>query len=537
LKAALEHIISRAETEFLEKAGDNYRLQVQMLIDLGYLEKEFRVGAIRQEMLLQAVDAFRRDLLQSGMMTVSEIKQIEQVYGRSANQKLLERTIDIDDGFRFRKLPDFGDQNLQTRILHYRLNLLGLYPGYIALPWGAFSYSALENASIFAGRTKLETMNLLADIEQYTTAFLKTSGYKNPLVVFVSDTMEPIPEYTGAFKRQLRRDLRKHDTVFNDLDDQLFFRRDHKVNGDYLDKLRKAEINLFTLRLIQVHQWMAGAYDGLLDGDFGPVTVESLLEVINQYSGEERKDVKPEKVLVRITGKTFLFNAVHFLIRYSEEGLAHDRTLETLQILSQHIHEAPASAQQDFEQSFQSEVEIIRTGEHLPPENRNGLFPRIFTGARTFFKKLFRVARRLFRWIVDQVKKGLHFIRNAIRMIYAFLKEAVIHFINGVRFLLGKLPVATHSQKKQFAYTHFDIDKDVISLISEHHKTLIANHLRNVHQTVNSMHFSLAMIAFLFKTLKASLLAPIPVAWPLFVVKMVIAFKNVIDQYKLVLTA
>lgn len=508
-----------------------------MLTDLGFLEKEFKTGSISPDKVLAAVDVFRHELALPGTIPVSQIKQVQQVYGKSANQKLLEIAVDVDEGIRFQRLPDFGTQNLQTRIIHCRLSLLGLYQGLVASPWSAFSYSALEKAALFAGRTNLETMNLLADLEQYTSAFLKASGYKNPLVVFESETKEPIPEYTGAFKRQLRRDLRNYDTVFDNLDDQLFFRRDHKVNGDYLDKLSKAEINRFLLRLIQVHQWMAGAYDGLLDGEFGPITIESLLEIISQYNGEERKDVKTDKVLVRITGTTFLFNAVHFLIRYSEESLAQDRTLETLQILSRNISEAQASDQQVFEINFQSEVEIIQKGEHVPPENRNGLFPRIFTGARIFFKKLFRVARRLFRWIVDQVKKGIHFIRNMIRMIYAFLKEAAIHFINGVKFLLGKLPVSTQRERTYFAYTRFDIDKDVVSLLNEHHGNLIADHLRNVNQMVHSMHFSLAMIIFLFKTLKASLVAPIPVAWPVFVIKMVIAFKKVIDQYKLVLTA
>lgn len=505
-----------------------------MLIDLGYLEKAFKTNALNQNDIAIALSAFREELKLSGIFSQSVLNEFVKVYGKSADHKILERLTDIDEGVKFDSLPAFGDRDLKTRILHFRLNLLGLYEGFVAAPWSALSFTALENAALYAGHFKLRTVNLLADIESYTAQVLKKVGFKNPLVVFESAENNEVSEYKGSFKRQLKRDLDKHDAVFEHLDDALFFRRDKKVNLRFLEQLKNSDVNRFLLRLIQVHQWMAGSYNGVLDGDIGKITMESLLEVISQYNNEDRKDVKTDKILVRITGNTYLFNAVHFLVKYSQEFQTEDRTLASLQVISESIKSANAEDQQQFEANFQAEIENIKAGEKQVPENRNGFLPRIFTGIKTFFKKIFRLAKKLFKWIVEQAKKAIQFVRNVIRMIYGVLKEAVIHFINGVKFLLGKLPINTIQSRSAGMSTQFDLDKDAVNVVFGSDGSLFQQHIKNVNQTVGSMQFSLAFIIFLFKTLKSAFLATVPIAWPLFVLKMVYSFNHVIKQYQLI---
>ena len=532
----LDHIIQKAEVSYLNDSGDNLRLKAQMLIDLGYLEKAFLMNAVSESQVHSAMIEFRKDLDGEIILSKADISAYEKVYATGANAKLLEKMVDVDEGLQFDKLPAFGDQNLQTRILHYRLNLLGLYDGRVAAAWSALSYTALEKAAVFAGQLKQRTMNLLADLEAYTAAVLKKTGYKNPLLVFESDPHDKIPEYTGAFKRHLKQNLEKHKNVFDALDDALFFRRDKKVNMSYLSTLKHSETNRFLLRLIQVHQWMAGVYDGVLDGEYGAVTLESLLDVISHYNDEDREHVKTDKLLVRIAGNMYLFNAVHFLISYSHENLSADRTFDTLQVLSESVSGANPDDQQLFEQNFQSEVALINSGESSIPESRNGFLPRLFTGVKTFFKKLFRFAKKLFKWIVEQAQKAIQFVRNVVRMIYSFLKEAVIHFINGVKFLLGKLPVNSIKNRQQGLFTQFDIDKDAVNIALRADEGLIMEHIRRVNQTVGSMQFSLQFIVFLFTSLKSAVLAPVPIAWPLFILKMVYSFKKVIEKYKLINT-
>jgi hypothetical protein len=85
-------------------------------------------------------------------------------------------------------------------------------------------------------------------------------------------------------------------------------------------------------------------------------------------------------------------------------------------------------------------------------------------------------------------------------------------------------------------YSNFDIDKDGLNIFETANASDIKIHLDMVKQKVHSMSFSLALIGFLFDTLKTALSLATVIAWPLFILKLVIAFKKVIDTYKTVLT-
>jgi hypothetical protein len=121
-------------------------------------------------------------------------------------------------------------------------------------------------------------------------------------------------------------------------------------------------------------------------------------------------------------------------------------------------------------------------------------------------------------------------------MIYNYLKEAVRHFIEGVKFFLGKLPVTTQSKDGHYLYSNFDLDKDGINIFETSDPSDVKSHMNQVMLKVQSMSFSLAMIGFLFQVLKTGLSAATVIGWPLFILNLVISFKKVIDTYKAVLT-
>lgn len=532
----LEDILKKAEENYILSDGKSTGAKAQMLSDLGYLSTEVLSSFSMVNIIEEAYQSFLADFLQSGLISNKELGDTVTIYQDQFGLKLLQAVTDIDEGLQIGRLPELGEYGLITRIIHYRLSLLGLYTGPVDLCFNAYSYAGIEKAAAYINKTKLITVNLLADMQGFTEAFLQEKGFTNSIVVFrsgIAGKSDKLPEYSGKFKRQLRRDLGDHKSEFEILDKHLFFFNDDKVDENFLKSMAAEDINLFILRLIQIHQWMAGYYNGALDSEYSLKTIASLTEIIENYNEDSGNNIGKEDVLARVTDDYCILNCLYFLKHYQDENLMKDRTLSTLDILSESYNKAEPNEQQAFETNFQKGVDFVKSSQGSIPEKRNGVIRRVFFGIRAFFKKAFRFARKLFRWIV----KGMgSFVQNVIRMIYSYLKDAIRHFIDGVKFLLGRLPVTTQNKDSQTLFTLIDLDKDVYNIFGTANTTDVNNHVDMVMQKVYSMSFSLAVIGFLYQGLKFAMSTATLIGWPLFILKLVTAFRNVIDSYKLVLT-
>lgn len=535
----LLEIIGEVEKNYLPGSGKELGRKTQLLIDLGYLRYELLADVLLEQKIREAYGHFYKELIESGLVALRDVKKIELMYQRQAEEKLLEMAADIDEGLIFGKLPEFGEKGLATRIIHYRLNLLGLYNAPIGMAFNAASYFALEKAASYIQKPRLATLNLLADLENYTVAFLDSCGYQNCVAVFsVGPSVERKQEfdYTGHFKRRLKENLKKHPEIFEDIDKHIFFRNDDKVDEEFLRKKENDETNRFVLRLIQLHQWMAGFYDGALDSDYGSKTLDSLQNIIARFNESGAEQVETREVLARVKENIFIFNALFFLLHYKDENYAGDNTFETLKILSESYQAAPAKDQDDFEENLKSEFDHITQNQDNLPAKKDGVIRRAFFGIKTFFKKAFRFAHKLFRWIADKVERATTFVRNAIQMIYRFFKEAIRHFIEGIKFMLGRLPVVSRDNNGKMLYSNFDLSKDGICILGSNDTQTVELHSKAVGDKVKSMSFSLALIAFVFKALKGLLSAGAPIAWPVFVIKLATSLKKLTDSYKIILT-
>lgn len=534
----VQDLIQKLDKQYLPPNDSTQQQKASYLSDLGYMPDIVETeGEVFDQFLNQAFQEFYTDLQKSGLISSQTQKQLKTLYPSEYEVKLLEICLDMDEGLQIEKLPAFGDQDLITRILHYRLNLLGLYTAPVKAYFSAASYNGLSKASSFTGKTPLSTANLLADIQQFTVVYLKNRAYKHPVVIMqLSDTStEGLEKYTGAFKRAVKRELTGYDEVFDELNKSLFRRNDDKVDVADALELLNADDNSFIIRLIQVHQWIAGFYQGSIDGDVGAVTLQSLQDVISSYN-ESGESVDEKRTLVVLSDKEKLlaFNAIFFLNKYKLEQQQSDKTISTLEAVNNSYQAASEEDQKQFETTFNEQWGKVANGEPLTESQPKGFFQRIFGGIRAFFKKAFRFARKIFSWILKGIKKVAGFIGNFLKKIYNIIKEAAQHFIEGVKFLLGKTTVLTN-ENQQTIITNFDLDKDVLNLGTSIDNSLLKTHVGKVDEKVNSLKFSLTLIAFLFKTIRAILMGGI-VAWPLFLFKLAKSFKQVIDSYKQIAT-
>ena len=121
----LSELIPKKEWEpFQEGREEEY---IQPLIDLGYLP----VGAEKKTKLLQkAISQFRREYrvlnwLQSGLDIPNHIDLELEREPDSLEIKLLHLLIDMDGDFKIEQLPLEGEQSIISRVIFYRLTVMG----------------------------------------------------------------------------------------------------------------------------------------------------------------------------------------------------------------------------------------------------------------------------------------------------------------------------------------------------------------------------------------------------------------------------
>lgn len=544
--SGIQDIVDTLHQEYLPKANSQLTDLAQQLGDLGYLEAfDDQTSLINEQEVNTAMQQFSAEFKSAQLISSKELSQLTQIYGSELNHRLLQLCLDVDEGLTFKALPNFGDQDLKVRIIHYRLKLLGVYTNPVSTYYNATSYHGLTQLADMIGKSLLTTCNLLADLQQFTVKYIQHKGYSNPVSIFkinpatlsqlkgTDGKPHKLESYTGAFKRSVKRELTRYPEVFEQLKQTIFKRNDDRVDMESVNELAQNSDNGFVIRLIQIHQWMAGFYHGKLDGDLGPVTIQSLLQVIDSYN-EAGDDINEKKALVVLVEKEGIvaFNTIFFLNKYKVEQSQSDKTIQTLESINASYQGASPEQQAAFNTNFHQGIANVRDGKSAAV--KQGFLGRIFSGIKGFFKKIFRFAKRIFGWIAKAVGKVASFIGNFLKKIYEVIKEAAKHFIEGVKFLLGKTVVLS-GNPNQNILTQFSSDSDVFNLAKNLDSTILNTHKSKVNEKVQSLKFSLLLIAMLFKTIRLLLLGA-AVAWPIFLLKLAKSFKQLIDQYKQIQT-
>lgn len=534
-------LVQEVEKKYTSTTDASEQQLANHLHSLGYLDRLMLTALNSNSKLQEAYEHFYGDLKNSQLIGTKDLRQTEYIFGEESRTKLLELAVDVDEGFTFNALPEFGTVNLQSRIIHYRLSLLGFYTEKINLPYSGITYAALDKLASFLGKTKLAAINLAADLQNFTNVYLNANGYGHSITVIKNSTGKKqddqitVSEYNGQFKRLLKVNLKNHDAIFDALNEELFHHSDKKVNEAYLGKLYKSEFNNFTLRLIQIHQWMSGFYQGTVDNEFGAITLENLHTIIDNFTEAFGREIKATKLLVQINDDYALFNSLFFLQHYKEENYSDDSAIDTINTVTASFNNASKDDQDKFEGKLNAEIGILNKRERSSYQPIT-ITHKVFTGIKTFFKKIFRFAGKIFKWIISNIKKFANFVTNFIRKLYEYLKIAVRQFINGVKFLLGKLPVISINKSGGSLYSNFDIDKDVVNLLSTGDNTAIAAHVKKVSNQVQGMEFSLSVVSMLYAVLRTLLAGATPIAMPVFLFNLAKSFKLVINKYKLLVT-
>lgn len=289
--------------------------------------------------------------------------------------------------------------------------------------------------------------------------------------------------------RRFRRELKAYlDPVFYEkVTDELLDRED----SSFFDRQVKNSYNQFLIRLIQLHQWTNGYYNGTLDSDLGELTFNSIREI-----DEDVKSLKLRFVLYQIDPQkgTWLLNIRYFvdemiasLDEFQEQG-SFEKVVETFE---NEINENPKIRGKRAEFDRQWKKAIRQTKEDL----KNNVVRRVYFGVRSIARSIIRGIKRIVGLIFSGIKKLFRLLRNFVQMLYREIRDGLKKFAQGINFLFGKRTITTSTIGGEPALvTRYDFDCDVLSMVTPNAKGLVKTHIAKNYEMVHNLDFALILV-------------------------------------------
>ncbi len=510
---------------------------LQHLVELGYLPLA-SANAMLPAQVTRAKEAFLEELEQSALFTEQEIAVHQKVGEEHFVLHFLRKATNIDEGVVVQHLPSFGTQNLLSRIIHYRLDLFGLWLHPVHLPYAQTTAVQLEEMAAYTKTDALQAFNLMADVEQLTRHLLATHEEAQFILTFqtiqVNEALQNKLDRRRNFKNQLLRDFEEKNAFFRHVNQNVLRNNEKKIDYPFLHEESRNSFKRFILRLIQVHQWQDGFYDGVLDTKIGAVTLEGVLQSIDFYNEADKKDIKTHRVLTYLGKNFYMFNALFFLQEYMLEEAEETGQEETLwEQLSVQVQNADDATQQTFQQNLDKLKADVYADTNRPPHEKMGLLKRIYCGIKKIIKKALRFIRKIFNWIVTQAAKAWNFLKKLFNTFFDNLATGLRVFIDGMKLLIGKKYIVTQ-ESNQLIVSRFRLDGDVVNICFQSSTPLIPKHVSQTRYQFGSLQFSMAVVGGI---LKIVLRALILISLPFLLIAIVKVFRKIMAAYQSVASA
>jgi len=241
LNAAWSDVIPAEEVALLEK-GRSQEIE-QPLIDLGYLNETTIESSnlARPSNLANAIRHFRKDYIRAGLLPdyAPNFAQLSSEDLDGLELHLIHQMTSLDGEFPILNLPTDGTVDLSSRILHYRLIILGVFTQAASTPFGAVSQLALKTLSEWLlPKSDTDLLMLMGDIPVLLKRVLDSNQLKKTVVVFKyksrsagEDIIEEVTEEAGEQdnEAQLMQEEAAIDHEINKLTSTLFSKEEAQI--------------------------------------------------------------------------------------------------------------------------------------------------------------------------------------------------------------------------------------------------------------------------------------------------------------------
>lgn len=534
----INSFLAEADLKIAELDDGNAEL-IQHLTDLGYLTDWGNTVPESTEAIERATQKFELELRQSQLYTKKELLFLELMYISEVWLEVLRKIMDFDEGLCITELPSLGETNLISRIVHYRLKTYGLFAFPVQHSFGTFSTLALAQLKHFTRMiSSVDAINLLADKEKLTRRIIEQHGMEQCILFFKAAESE-MPDFNPAdyrlnqrFEQQLRNDFDRKSSFYQKLNREVLKQNEGKVDWSFVSGQANDDLNLFIARTIQVHQWMDGFYEGKLDGELGPVSLTSIQQMLQFYNLDEEDNLKLKEILVYIGRGYFVFNALCFMKHYMVEEIPENNEEKVIADLLFESQQLSPEKKTAFEQNTRK---LFEAAQNERSEIKKSFATRVYYGLRSFFKKLFRIGKKLICWITEKLEKIWSIMKSFFRKIIEQSKRALKNLILGIKFILGKTPLVSYLNNG-LALSNIEFAGDSLHIVDHHLQSgELKNHQATIDKFQHGIQFSIAIVGELFKILKYLVTGVI--GWPLLLLQLAQSIKTVHQKYNLIYTS
>ena len=448
----------------------------QGLFALGYLSRASNLRADRNSKeLISAARTFRQELAGIAEWNLNarlaEDPDIAEGDASETELALLTGLISLDGDLVLPFTPRPGEQNLVTRIIHYRLKILGLYEFNPGNPYDRRTEEALTTlveilrpsplgrSSGLFDRLAGNEINVLGDVELLARIYQDKFNIR-PLF-FRGAYLEERPDYAAY------DELYVYDGKFEELDwfEKLHARarydlakRDIGERGPLAGMVYDFQ-NEFGLRLVQIKLWMYGYYDGFLDGLFGEKSQVALRQAL------ETENLDIDDALRTLDGGFEAIN-LSFLNQdlFSLYELSSGETLELTRVLER---ESTYLLQESEEDSYLLKIRRVFRDTW---EDTKRIFRGAYRGLKSTLLTALRVLQRGYAWLarwLGNLGAGIVSFFNAI---FSRLRESLRLVVRSAKaffnFVLGRPFQTLDDTGRLVGVSRFSLDADVITLLS-----------------------------------------------------------------------
>jgi hypothetical protein len=472
----LEALVSQEDLNVFDNG--RYEEIVQMLSDLGYLSisaeegKILDAGELKTGVLAFRNEAIRGSLIRGSNLLLPFPEEPEKDHNGILTYRefnLLQMLVALDGDFTLKPLTETKAYGIYTRVIQYRLHLMGLLKRH---PDGVYRDEIDEAIARLAGWLSPvgdeELLDMTGNIGKLVFKLKESPSFENKIVYFNSkleafSTFYRIDGSDNRFIRQLGKDIDKKSPDYKQV---IKMARQGGFDRQYVDAQCNDAYGDFIIRLSQISQWISGYYLGKIDGELGHFTFESFRQLGQAEVEHGNSDFEMGRLVGHLSDDYWVVNPHYLFLEITVDEAEPPILISDVFSSYNTNYELLTEQEKDtVDKNMKIAWRDINVGQSDNMKSSADRFRRIYYGARSllqsFWKGLKNIFNQLKETLMDITSGLFSMIKNFAKFLYREIREALQIFSRGLKFLFVNREFGTMG-----CISKFDFDMDNVTCFS-----------------------------------------------------------------------
>ncbi len=373
------------------------------------------------------------------------------------------------------------DHPVLTRILNYRLHVLAIFIDRVNTYYVDETDYFLDKIGNWCGENDHnKIIELIGNIELLSNKLVeqknfKTSKFKH--TIYFNNQVNTKEEKKFRFSNDMHR-FESRFAFYPAASKNAF-----KKIGKDKEKIKAViydELNQLMIRVVQLRFWLLGLYQGKLDNELGPLSLNAIYNAIELYQSTygNSKGFSINDIMTYMRNDNWAINSV-FLIKGFLPHLGNGQCNHQAQTISEELHVLYNRVNDSEKETFIKEVhQIIEEKKKIKPDDemyrktKNRGVQQIYRSISRFIRQLVKDIKYGIQKVIDKLKALFNWVKNGVNILFRELKKAFNLLTAGVEFFFSERNVqSVHGQSK--IATNYDFDFDNVTTITNYEPKLL----------------------------------------------------------------